>query len=113
MKLRKLLETSLICLALTAPLSACGGDDDTDTSTTNAEDDETTGESTEEETGPDMEITCSILCVKNTEDCQGVVFETDAQCQEACEMWDADSRECRYQQIIDGNCDQVGDMGPC
>ncbi|PRQ06218.1 hypothetical protein [Enhygromyxa salina] len=118
MKLSKLFTTSLIALCLSIPMAACDGGDDgdtTDTNATNAEDDTTEDGATEEETGPSGDTTCSVYCVAYIQFCAepglSTEFASDAECNAACEMWDQAGKDCRYQQIIDGACDQAGNMG--
>lgn len=110
MTIRNLIKTSLFALALVAPLGACdSGDEDGTTGDENAEtdtaDETTTGE-------PSEDISCATFCVQYIEfGCIGTEFQTDAECQEACMGWDQAGTNCRYQQMVDGMCDQAGNMG--
>lgn len=124
MKLSKLFTTCLIALCLSIPMAACDGDDDgdtTDTNATSATGATSTGDTTEggadttEETGPSGDTTCAIYCVGYIQFCAepglSTEFMSDMECNAACEMWDQAGKDCRYQQIIDGACDQAGNMG--
>ncbi|KIG12090.1 hypothetical protein DB30_02035 [Enhygromyxa salina] len=98
-------------------MAACDGGDDGDTTDTNATDpgDTTDDGATEEETGPSSDTTCAVYCVGFIQFCaengMSTEFASDAECNTACEMWDQDGKDCRYQQVIDGNCDQAGNLG--
>lgn len=112
MKRYDLLTTCLLTFALVLP-TACSDDGGEETTTENAEEETTENNmETTEETGPDMEITCAIYCVTYIEsDCLGTEFETNDQCQMACEAMTPEGRECRYEQINMGNCAEAGTMG--
>lgn len=124
MKLSKIFTTSLIALCLSTPITACeGGDDegadttaDTNNDTSDATADAGTGDTgTTEETGPSEDADCSIFCVGYLMVCvesgMSMEFPNNDACTMACEAWDQDGKNCRYGQVIEGNCDQAGDMG--
>ncbi|PRP90750.1 hypothetical protein ENSA5_61840 [Enhygromyxa salina] len=122
MKLSKIFTTSLVALCLSLPIAACDGDDEGDADTTaDTNNDSTSGEDTngedtsDEETGPSEDIDCSVYCVGYLMVCvesgMSMEFPNNDECSAACEMWDQDGTNCRYQQVIDGNCDQAGNMG--
>jgi hypothetical protein len=121
MKLSKRFISSLIVLCLSIPVAACDGDDDagdtTDDNTTSTKEADTGDDSadTTEETGPSEDTTCAVFCVGYLQICvesgMSMEFPTDPDCNAACEMWDQDGKNCRYQQVIDGACDQAGNAG--
>ena len=109
MKIRTLIKTSLFALALVAPLGACDGGDEETTGEETAETDDTTETTTGE---PSEDVTCATFCVQYIElGCIGTEFTTDAECQTACAEWDQEGANCRYEQMVNGMCDQAGDMG--
>ena len=119
MNISKLLSTSLVALCLCLSMSACdGGDDEGGDTADEGNADETTGGNGDGDGDADSggeDITCSVYCVSFIEMClqtgDSTEFETDAQCNEACAMWDQAGVNCRYEQIIDGACGEAGNMG--
>lgn len=120
MKLSNLLSTCLLSLTFALPMIACGGDDggttNADTDPSGDGDGDTTGDGDgDSETGPSGDTTCAIYCVAYIEVCaaNGLndEFASDAECNAACEMWDQAGKDCRYQQIQDGACDQAANAG--
>ena len=119
MKLSKLFTTSLIALCLSIPMAACDGDDgDTTETNASASNDDTTdsgADTTEEETGPSDDTTCAVYCVGYLQICvesgMSMEFPNNDACNTACEAWDQAGKNCRYQQVIDGACDQAGNTG--
>jgi hypothetical protein len=118
MKLSKLFTTSLIALCLSFPIAACDGDDDGDTTDTNATNNgDTTEDGATEETGPSNDTTCAVFCVAYLQLCvesgMSTEFPNNDACDAACEMWDQDGKNCRYEQIsvVPPVCDQAGNTG--
>jgi hypothetical protein len=118
MKLSKLFSITCLSLSLCFSLVACGGDDEGDTNAdmSTTDNNETTGDGDgDAETGPSMNIDCSVFCVTWIDMCamtgMSTEWATSDECDAACQAWDQDGKNCRYQQIVDGACDQAGDMG--
>ena len=114
MKRYNLLTTLLLTFAIVAPLSACSDDGgDTETNASMSGDGDGDGDATTE-TGSGMEIDCATFCVYYVEQSGciggGGEFETDAQCQEACGMWDQAGIDCRYEAMLGGSCEDAGSM---
>lgn len=111
MTIQKILSTTLLALALCLPMAACDSGDDSDSSGDN-NDDGTSAADTESETG--AAVTCNVFCEAYVTQCiqgQGSTeFETNDACIAACEAWDEDGVNCRFNQIPDA-CDQAGNMG--
>lgn len=113
MNIRNLIKTSLFALALAMPLGACdGGEDDHGDEEHDDHGDEEHDHETSEGESDGMDIDCATFCVQYIElGCIGTEFATDADCQAACGDWDQAGVNCRYQQMVDGMCDQAGNMG--
>jgi hypothetical protein len=122
MKLSKFIFPSVLTICIAAPVVACSGDDgDSETNAdTNGDGDgdgdtNGDGDGDAETTGPSDDIDCQTYCVAYIDICaaNGLndEFASDAECNEACEMWDQAGKNCRYDQINMGACDQAANAG--